>query len=108
MKRLKRQKFLRHLALLALLLAAVAAVAHDTVRGKHGLDAQQALEMRVESLRADLKALQTQRARLEHDAALLGDRAGEQPALLEEQARTLLELAHPSDIIIIDGRTGLR
>lgn len=99
---------MRQFVLLAILCALAAAVGYDAIEGPGGLRAKQELEALVKNLEADLHALKRQRERLEHDAALLGDGADKQPALLEEQARTLLDLAHPSDIIIIDDRHGVR
>jgi hypothetical protein len=49
--------------------------------------------------------MRAQRARLEHDAELLGPKAATQPALLDEEARSLLDLANPADIVIVDADT---
>ena len=49
-----------------------------------------------------------QRARLERDAELLGPKAAGEPALLDEQARSLLDLAHPADIVIVNGLQAAR
>ena len=53
-------------------------------------------------MRKELAALKAEHARLERDAALLKDKVQVQPALLDEQARSLLDLAHPADIIIVN------
>jgi cell division protein FtsB len=105
MKRLKRQRFLRQSALLLVLITALAAVASNA---SEGLKAKRQLEQRADMLTADLAQLKTQRARLEHEADLLGDGAARQPALLEEEARSLLDFAHPSDIVIVDDSPAAR
>jgi cell division protein FtsB len=104
MKRLKRQRLLRQFALLLVLVTAIAAVANTA---SEGLKKKRGLEDRVNLLAADLATLKAQRAHLEHDADLLGDGAAKHPALLEEQARSLLNLAHPSDIVIVDENQGV-
>jgi hypothetical protein len=48
------------------------------------------------------RELRCDRTRLERDADLLGPKAATQPALLDEQARSLLDLAHPTDIVIVN------
>jgi cell division protein FtsB len=88
--------------LFALLLGLISYVAAEAVRGAHGLAANKQLNARVEALRKELAALKAEHARLERDAALLKDKTGAQPALLDEEARSLLDLAHPADIIIVN------
>lgn len=102
MTRWKRHRLIRQFALLAILLALIAAVANDAIHGPSGLQAKKDLEKRVEGLKADLATLKRERARLERNAELLGERAAQEPVLLEEKARALLDLAHPADIIIVD------
>jgi cell division protein FtsB len=97
-----RQPLLRHFILFAILLMLIAYVASDAVRGPHGLVAKQRLDAKIVALQKELASLKAQRVRLERDAELLGAKAGEQPALLDEQARALLDLAHPTDIVIVN------
>jgi cell division protein FtsB len=97
-----RQPFLRHFILFAILLMLIAYVASDAVRGPHGLVAKQRLDAKIVALQKELASLKAQRVRLERDAELLGPKAAEQPALLDEQARALLDLAHPTDIVIVN------
>ena len=93
---------MRLFILFALLLGLIFYVATEAVRGAHGLAANKLLNARVQALTKDLAALKAEHARLERDAALLKDKAAAQPALLDEQARSLLDLAHPADIIIVN------
>ena len=82
-------------------------VATEAVRGAHGLAAHKQLNARVEALTKELGALKAEHERLERDAALLKDKAAAQPALLDEQARSLLDLAHPADIVIVNNQKDL-
>jgi cell division protein FtsB len=98
-----RQKLLRQVLFFSGLVALIAYVASDAVRGPHGLAANRLIHSRIAALKKDLAALKAERARLERDADLLGPKAASQPALLDEEARSLLDLAHPTDIIIVNG-----
>jgi cell division protein FtsB len=98
---------MRLFILFAVLLGLTLYVAAEAVRGAHGLAANKLLNARVEALTKDLAALKAEHARLERDAALLKDKAGTQPALIDEQARSLLDLAHPADIIIVNNEKDL-
>lgn len=97
-----RESFARQGLFFILLCGIIAYVASDAVRGSHGLIANQLLRSRVETLKKELATLKAQRSQLERDAELLGPKSVEQPALLDEQARSLLDLAHPSDIVIVN------
>jgi cell division protein FtsB len=83
-------------------------VAADAVRGPHGLIANQLLRAKITTLQKDLAALKAQRTRLERDAEFLGAKAASQPALLDEQARALLDLARPADIVIVNSEKSAR
>src|ERR1700693_6651025 len=103
----KRRKFLRQLLLFGVLAALIVYVAADAVRGAHGLVANQLLRARIDTLNKELAALKAQRTRLERDAELLGPKSAEEAALLDAQARALLDLAQPTDIVIVNGeKTG--
>jgi cell division protein FtsB len=93
---------MRLFILFAVLLGLIFYVATEAVRGAHGLAANKQLNARVQGLRKELAALKAEHARLEREAALLKDKAAAQPALLDEQARSLLDLAHSADIIIVN------
>jgi len=95
-------RFLRHSFLFLALAGLIVYVASEAIRGAHGLAANRQLNARIEALTKELSALKAERARLERDAALLGPKAAIEPALLDEQARSLLDLANPSDIVIVN------
>jgi cell division protein FtsB len=94
---------LRQFTLFIVFIGLIVYVASEAIRGAHGLAANKQLNARVEALTKELAALKTERAKLERDAALLGPKSASEPALLEQEARSLLDLARPSDIVIVNG-----
>ena len=98
----QNSQILRQMMLLAALIGMIVYVGVDAVRGPHGLVANQMLRAKIALMRKDLATLKTQRARLERDAELLGPKAASQPDLLDEQARSLLDFARPTDIVIVN------
>ena len=92
------RQFILFLALLAL----SGYVAGEAVHGAHGLIAHRQIQARVEAMTKELFQLKAEHVRLERDAALLKDKAAD-PSLVDEQARSLLDLARPSDIVIVNG-----
>lgn len=92
------RQFMLFLALLGL----IAYVASEAVHGAHGLLANRQLNARVEALSKELAQLKAEHARLERDAALLKDKSPD-PILVDERARSLLDLARPTDIVIVNG-----
>jgi cell division protein FtsB len=96
-------EILRQAILFLVLLGLIAYVASEAIRGAHGLAANKQLNARVGALTKELAALKAERSKLERDAALLGPKSVTEPALLDEEARSLLDLAHPSDIVIVNG-----
>lgn len=103
-----KQRTLRQAGLFAVIVAMIVYVAADAIRGPHGLAANQLLSSRIAAMKKELAALKTQRARLERDAELLGSKAASQPVLVDEQARALLDLARPTDIVIVNSDKGGR
>ncbi len=97
---------MRQLLLLAVLLALIGYVASDAIRGTHGLAANQQLQVRIDALGKELANLRAERARLERDEDLLTKKAASQPALVDEQARSLLDLAKPTDVVIVNSEKG--
>ena len=93
----------RHLIFLIVLLGLIGYVAAQAVRGAHGLTANRQLHARIEALSRELATLKAERARLERDADLLGPKAASEPALVDEQARSVLDFAKPTDIVIANG-----
>jgi len=98
---------MRLFILFVMLLGLIFYVATEAIRGAHGLAANKQLNARVEVLTNELAALKAEHTRLERDAALLKDKAAAQPALLDEQARSLLDFAHPADIVIVNNEKDL-
>ncbi len=104
----RKRRLLRQSLTLVAILAAMGYIAADAVRGPHGLIANQTLRARIAALKNELSALKAQRMRLERDAELLGPKAANQPALLDEEARALLDLARPADIVIVNSDRNAR
>jgi cell division protein FtsB len=102
MASVRNHTLLGHSLALVAILAAIGFVSADAVRGPHGLIAHQNLRARIATLKKDLSSLRAQRSRLERDADLLGPKAATQPALVDEQARAILDLARPGDIVIVN------
>jgi cell division protein FtsB len=94
---------IRHFLLLLALAGLIVYVAAEAIRGAHGLVANKQLNARIDALSKELASLKAERAKLERDAALLGPKAATEPALLDEQARSLLDLANPNDIVVVNG-----
>jgi len=92
----------RQFILFLVLLGLIGYVASEAVRGAHGLVGNKQLHARVDALTKELAQLKAEHTRLERDAALLKDKPAD-PSLLDEQARSLLDLARPADIVIVNG-----
>lgn len=69
------------------------------LEGKHGLKARSELKWRVEKLEQKLAELKTIREELDRDVTFI--RYDIDPDLLDENARRLLNLVSPDDIVII-------
>lgn len=74
--------------------------AYHAKYGRHGLDARSKLISRSAALEFEIRGLETVRARLQRDIALL---AADRPDadLVEEIARDVLGLVHPGDHVAI-------
>jgi cell division protein FtsB len=92
----------RLITLFSVLLGLIGYVASEAVGGAHGLLANRQIHARVDTLSKDLAQLKAQHTQLERDAALLKDKPGD-TSLVDEQARALLDLARPTDIVIVNG-----
>jgi cell division protein FtsB len=95
---------MRQFILFLVLLGLIGYVAAEAVRGAHGLVASRQIQARVEALTKELAQLKTEHTRLERDASLLKDKSAADPSLLDEQARSLLDLARPTDIVIVNSQ----
>ncbi len=93
---------MRQFILFLVLLGLIGYVASEAVGGAHGLAANKQLHARVDALTKELAHLRAEQGRLERDAALLKDKSPD-PSLVDEQARSLLDLARPADIVIVNG-----
>ena len=91
----------RYAVLLAVCLALIAYFSYHAVEGDHGLHRRAALAKKIALLEAELAALKRERQHIEHEVALLTTRARAEPDALDEQARALLNYAHPDDIVIL-------
>ncbi len=92
----------RSLAIFLLLCTLIASFAHQAVQGDHGLERRALIKARIAEMEAERDRLAAKRARLERDVALMRAAATQPTDLAEEQARALLTLARPGDIIILD------
>lgn len=81
-------------------LCATAYFTHHAMHGRHGLEARSALIERADLLEFEIRSLETVRARLRHDVALLTPDTPD-PDLVEEIARDVLGYVHPTDRVII-------
>jgi cell division protein FtsB len=97
-----RPWFLRRLLLFVLLSGLIVHVARDAIFGAHGLIMKHQLEARIAGLETEIAKLKGERTELERDANRLGSDAAKDPALLDEEARAILDFAKPTDIVIVD------
>ncbi len=81
-------------------LCATAYFTHHAMHGRHGLEARSALIERADLLEFEIRSLETVRARLRHDVALL-TRDKPDPDLVEEIARDVLGYVQPNDRVIV-------
>ncbi|MGA7324667.1 MAG: septum formation initiator family protein [Rhodomicrobium sp.] len=104
----RERRLFRQFLVLAGLVTLIGYVASDTIRGHHGLAAHQQLRARISALSKELTALKAERGRLERDEDLLTAKAASEPSLIDEQVRSLLDLALPTDIVIINSDKAVR
>jgi cell division protein FtsB len=72
----------------------------NAVTGRHGLRAQQDLDVQMASMQKELGELKAERANLERRVALLrSDRID--PDMLEERARALIGYVDPKDLVLL-------
>ena len=90
---------LRQVLVLLFSLSATAYFSHHAIHGRHGLEARSALIERADLIEFEIRSLETVRARLRHDVALLSPDAPD-PDLVEEIARDVLGYVHPADRVI--------
>ena len=73
------------------------------VEGKHGLEARNVLLKRASELQSSLSRLEAERDRLARNVDLM-TASRIDPDMLAEQARRVLVMTHPDDIVIIPDR----
>ena len=74
---------------------------YHAIQGRHGLEARSRLIERSGTLEREIRALETVRARLEREAALLNETAPD-PDFIDELARQTLGFARTGDRLIIE------
>ena len=72
---------------------------YHTIHGDRGYVALTELQLQVAEARATLTQLQVQRERLEHRAAGLVN-GRRDPDLVDQQARVMLHVARPDDLVL--------
>lgn len=92
----------RSFAIFLVLCTLIASFAHQAVKGDHGLERRAQIKQRIAEMEAERDRLAAKRVRLERDVALMRAAARKPNDLAEAQARALLNLARPDDIIILD------
>jgi len=92
----------RSIAIFLVLCALIVSFAHQAIKGDHGLERRAQIKQRIVSMEAERDRLAAKRARLERDVALLRAAEKRPTDLAESQARALLNLVRPDDIIILD------
>lgn len=83
---------------------------YHTIKGRHGLETRSRLIERSTTLEREIRALETVRANLERELALLdgsGEKGGADLDYVEELARRHLGFAARADRILIE-RSGVR
>ena len=94
---------LRQNLVLVFCLGLLAYFAFHAFEGRHGLDARGDLHSRASALESRLAAHEIERLRLRRNVALLRDDQID-PDMLAEQARRLLVMTHPDDVVLIPAR----
>jgi cell division protein FtsB len=104
--RLKRPPFWRHLAVTCALLGFLGYLGYSAMSGQFGIDSREDIMGELAELRAQSAALQAQIDAARHRIALF-DTARLDPDILDENARALLNMANPNDMLVmIDRDTG--
>jgi len=99
--RLKKPSIIKHLAITAVLTAFIAYLGTNAMTGQFGIDSQNEMVADISELGARSATLQAEIDALHHRITLL-DPQRLDPDLLSEEARRLLAMAHPDDVLIAD------
>lgn len=73
---------------------------YHSIHGKHGWHASHRVNAQAATLRAELDALNREKAALEHRISLMLPESLD-PDMLDESARSSLNFAHPNDLVIL-------
>jgi len=104
--RLKRPPFWRHVAVTVALLGFQGYLAYSAMTGQFGIESREDILADTAVLNARSAALKAQIDAFRHRATLF-DPQRLDPDILDEGARSLLNMAHPDDVIVmIDEDTG--
>lgn len=99
--RLKKPSILRQLAITAVLTAFLAYLGSNAMTGQFGIDSQNEMADDISQLSAQSAGLKAEVDALKHRISLF-DPERLDPDLLTEEARRLLAMAHPDDIVIMN------
>ena len=97
-----RRRFRAVLNVLALYSIAAMVIGYFGVNaysGNHGLRAKQDLDQEIARLGGELETLRAERVKWERRVSLMKPESID-PDMLDERARTLLDYAHPRDLIL--------
>lgn len=100
--RLKRPAFWRPLALTALLLGFQGYLGYSTLTGQFGVESQKEMQAQIIDLQARSDALSAEIEAFRHRVDLFNP-ARLDPDILTERARAMLSMAHPDEIVVMDG-----
>ncbi|HWV40138.1 FtsB family cell division protein [Pseudorhodoplanes sp.] len=98
-----RRRLRGFLTALALYLVAGALIGYfgmHAFSGQRGLRAKHEIEQQMVELTAELERLKAERAQWDRKVALLRSETID-PDMLDEQARLLLNFAHPNDVVMM-------
>ncbi len=98
-----KQQTLRQNLVLVICLVMLGYFGFHAVEGKHGLEARAVLLKRASGLETRLARLEIRRIRLARNVDLMTSNRID-PDMLAEQARRVLVMTHPDDLVIIPRR----
>ncbi|MGB3026399.1 FtsB family cell division protein [Paradevosia shaoguanensis] len=103
--RLKRPAFWRPLAVTVALVGFQGYLGYSALNGQFGTLSQKQMKADIEELKAESSVLQAEIDSYRHRASLF-DASRLDPDILTEQARALLSMARPEDIVVMVDESG--
>ena len=103
--RLKRPSIWRQLLLAAALIAFQGYLAYNVVSGQFGVDSQRVMQGEIEELKATSAALAVDIESVRHRSSLFTPQKLD-PDIVSEQARALLNMSQPDEIIVMVDEDG--